>query len=267
MRNAIWAIFHHSILPEKEVALEVQHKYCPQGVLSWCRYWRDKISNKKTYNVKLRLPSTFSKALKPIFERLSHERLLERCQLGLTHNLNESFNNTIWMRCPKTNFCGQQCVNFAVSEAVCVFNKGAGSKVRMLRTSGIKNVSITSLDACKREDKLRVGSASRKITDKYKALCWKRSKKYAKQQEEAKTHYKAGGFDHTGERIDLTEESNKPLKRKFADFRENKEATKSRNGPVPDSIEVTFCPLQLRLLSLGMATSYPHCRKSLGASQ
>ena len=90
------------------------------------------------------------------------------------------------MRCPKTNFCGQQHVNLAVSEAVCVFNKGAGSEVRMLRKSGIKNVNINSLDAFKREDKLQLGSASRKITDKHKALHWKRSKNYAKQQEEAK---------------------------------------------------------------------------------
>ena len=63
-----------------------------------------------------------------------------------------------------------------------------------------------------------------------------------------KKHYKAGGFDHTGERIDLAEESNKPLKKKFAEFRENKEAKKSRNGPVPDSIEVTFCPSSIKVI-------------------
>ena len=56
----------------------------------------------------------------------------------------------------------------------------------MLRKSGIKNGNINSLDAFKREDKLQLGSSSRKITDKHKALHWKRSKNYAKQQEEAK---------------------------------------------------------------------------------
>ena len=77
---------------------------------------------------------------------------------------------------------------------------------------------------------------------------WKRSKTYDKQQQEAKKYNKAGGFDHTGERIDLTEESNKQQKRKFAEFKENKEAKKSRNGPVPDSIEVTFCPSSIEVI-------------------
>ena len=41
MQNAIWAIFYHMILPEKEkkIPLSEQHQYCPRE--SWCKFWEN----------------------------------------------------------------------------------------------------------------------------------------------------------------------------------------------------------------------------------
>ena len=48
---------------------------------------------------------------------------MERCVLGATQNLNESFNSTIWQHCPKTReFCSATTVEIAVNLAVISFN-------------------------------------------------------------------------------------------------------------------------------------------------
>ena len=49
---------------------------------------------------------------------------MERCVLGATQNLNESFNSTIWQHCPKTEFCSATPMVIAVNLAVISFNSG-----------------------------------------------------------------------------------------------------------------------------------------------
>ncbi len=62
--------------------------------------------------------------LKKVFERHSHPALMERCVLGETQNQNESFNTTVWQRCPKTEFCSATLVEIADNLAVTSFNSG-----------------------------------------------------------------------------------------------------------------------------------------------
>ena len=216
MHNAIWAIFHHTILPDPQISLENQHKFCPKSESTWCKFWADRLTKKTSYNEKQRLPLVFSKAPKPIFERLSRDQLLERCQLGLTQNANESFNSTVCMRCPKEIFCGKRRITLAVSEAICVFNSGAGSKASMMNSCGIREVGRNSFDAMQWEDNRRLKSASRKVSGKYKMKRWKRSTSYAKQKEETEKHYKAGGFDHTGNKVTAKANEKKVSKRKVS---------------------------------------------------
>ena len=40
---------------------------------------------------------------------------MERCVLGTTQNQNESFNNPIWQRCLKTEFCSATMAEIAVN--------------------------------------------------------------------------------------------------------------------------------------------------------
>ena len=89
MRKAIWAIFHHMIKNDNET-LEEQHRFCPKD--GWCKFWK----SKATYKDSSRLPFIFQGELKPIFERLSSNELLQRCLKGYTQNQNEAINHVLW---------------------------------------------------------------------------------------------------------------------------------------------------------------------------
>ena len=65
------------------------------------------------------------KILRPVFEDLSKEELLKRCLHGKTENFNESFNNIVWLKCPKTVFVNQQSIEVGVNSAILQFNDGA----------------------------------------------------------------------------------------------------------------------------------------------
>lgn len=56
--------------------------------------------------------------------------------MGATQNQNESFNSTIWLRCPKTEFCSLKSVEAAVGIAVLTFNHGATGLRSLLDSLG-----------------------------------------------------------------------------------------------------------------------------------
>ena len=62
------------------------------------------------------------KAIRPVFETLTDDSLLQRCLHGGTQNSNESFHHLIWERCPKTTFCGREHLELAVADAAVVYN-------------------------------------------------------------------------------------------------------------------------------------------------
>ena len=62
--------------------------------------------------------------IQPVFESLCEEKLLEKCLLGATQNRNESFNNLLWARAPKTEYVTRSTVEIATGQAVLVFNSG-----------------------------------------------------------------------------------------------------------------------------------------------
>lgn len=72
-------------------------------------------------------------AIKPIYEDLTQEKLLERCLHGKTQNPNESFNNCIWKRVPKTDFVSLNTLHLGVLDAVICFNEGSIAKVNVLQ--------------------------------------------------------------------------------------------------------------------------------------
>ena len=47
-------------------------------------------------------------AIRPVFETLTDDSLLQKCLHGGTQNSNESFHHLIWEGCPKTTFCGRE---------------------------------------------------------------------------------------------------------------------------------------------------------------
>ena len=90
MQNAIWATFYHKSSTDKKP----QHHKCPPGADSWCKYQQPK-AEKKLKSFKhdyTALPEEVVDAIKPIYESLTNEELLQRCIGGFTQNSNESYN-------------------------------------------------------------------------------------------------------------------------------------------------------------------------------
>ena len=99
MKNAIWETYYHYSSSNQKP----QHQKCPSGEDSWCE-WQKASAKKKlrtfkhSYNA---LPTDVLQAIKPIYDDLSIDALLEGCIGGFTQNNNESLNQLIWKISPK----------------------------------------------------------------------------------------------------------------------------------------------------------------------
>lgn len=133
MRNAIWATyFHYSSTDESP-----QHDKCPTGVESWCTWQRASAngelgSYKHDYES---LPRGVLDAIKPIYEDLSKEELLERCIGGLDQN--KSYNQMIWKISPKIILSGLEIVKLAAHISACVFNEGSTALLQIFESIGV----------------------------------------------------------------------------------------------------------------------------------
>ena len=123
IRKAIWAIYYHSV----STIDEPRHEHCD---VDWCwwmqamaagvdpeQYWQETRHDRP-------LPLPAAERLMPVFERLSHPELLERCSLLGTSNANESLHSVVWRRAPKTVFTTRSTVEIAVALGVVQFNCG-----------------------------------------------------------------------------------------------------------------------------------------------
>lgn len=137
MKNAIWATFYH----QQSTDDNPQHHRCMSGENSWCRYQKA-LATTGVENFKhdyTPLPQDVIQAIKPIYEDLSKDELLERCLGGFTQNANESLNQLIWRIAPKKLSGSRQIVEFASYVATCTFNEGAGAFLTFLSDM---NVSV-----------------------------------------------------------------------------------------------------------------------------
>ena len=167
MQNAIWAIFYHVIKGGKE-SLTQQHRYCPTGSGSWCRYQQDKTNGTKTYSQSNCLPSVFRDELKPLFTRLSKTELLQRCLKGITQNQNEALNATLWSKCPKRVFCGRSKLVSGAALSVIQWNSGAAGIGNILTALGVSTVGINTNMGFRRENIQRLSSAAVKCKSNFR---------------------------------------------------------------------------------------------------
>ncbi|KYN23128.1 hypothetical protein ALC57_04462 [Trachymyrmex cornetzi] len=98
------------------------------------------------------LPRTVLDAIKPIYEDLSNDKLLERRVGGYTQNSNESFNQLIWKIAPKTMHSGAKIVNIAAFLATCTFNDGVTSLLEVMNVLGISVGSGAHLYAAQEDE-------------------------------------------------------------------------------------------------------------------
>ncbi|CAH2105036.1 unnamed protein product [Euphydryas editha] len=167
MRKEIWAGFFHKISTDSNP----QHSYCSE---TWCKY---KITVKNNSVHKFKHPPALAKdvqeVLKPIYDDLTKQELLERCLGGNTQNNNESFNNCVWSMAPKHIFCGKKIVKIACQTAACIFNEGFHPVLKILEVMGVKIGSIAAQLAADC-DRTRIRVANRRSTEAYKEARTKR---------------------------------------------------------------------------------------------
>lgn len=136
MRDAIWATYYHYSSTDKNP----QHQNCPSGVDSWCE-WQKAAAEKNLDSFKHSyeaLPDNVLQAMKPIYEDLSKDALLERCVGGFTQNNNESLNQLIWKISPKIVNGSSNIVEIAANVSACTFNEGSFALLSFLQEMGIK---------------------------------------------------------------------------------------------------------------------------------
>ena len=155
MKKAIQATLLHKISTNKKP----QHKYCPAGKDSWCSWQQAKAEKKlKNYQHKEPLDEEVHKAIQPIYDTLSDEKLLKRCLGGFTQNSNESLNAKIWKIAPKVSPGSQRIVKIASNLAVSTFNDGSLAYLRCMEELGIK-IGLNALTYSEKEDTNRLKHA------------------------------------------------------------------------------------------------------------
>ena len=113
MKKNIIAILNHSVKTQDPAK---QHRFCPLGETSLCKWQQDVTTATKTYKDDDCLPEVFLELLRPTFMTLCDTKLLERCIRGTTQNPNECINGTVWVRCPKHKHHGAKVVRYAASD-------------------------------------------------------------------------------------------------------------------------------------------------------
>ncbi|KAJ4432440.1 hypothetical protein ANN_21059 [Periplaneta americana] len=103
MQHAVWAIYFHKL------STDAKHQHEP-------------VMN----------------AMKPTFRALAKPDLLKKCVHGKTQNPNESLNQLIWKRCPKTLFVSSTVVQIATLDAILVYNNGNVGRIRTLQELGFE---------------------------------------------------------------------------------------------------------------------------------
>ena len=145
MKRACWAVFYHSISTDDNP----QHHCCPEGANS---YQRAVALQQNVPPHSPKIPADFEPFIKPVFENLCNEQLLEKCLKGATQNQNESFNSLIWVRSPKTEYSSLATTQIAVSHATLVFNSGVRALVPVMKALGIHTGPLCSAYLFARDD-------------------------------------------------------------------------------------------------------------------
>ncbi|XP_071652404.1 uncharacterized protein [Temnothorax longispinosus] len=161
MKDAIWATFYHKCSTNEEP----RHDNCPQGPESWCSWQQAKAAGTlQHYEHKTPLHDDVIKAIRPIYENLSDDNLLERCVGGFTQNANESLNNIIWRIAPKIQNNGASIVQIAANIAACTFNEGASTYLLMMQALNI-DVGRNCATYCKNQDRERINLSDIRVQE------------------------------------------------------------------------------------------------------
>ena len=135
--------------------------------------------------------------VKPVYQRLSEDSLLEKCLHGKTQNQNEAVNGMVWERIPKEVFVGADLLEFGLFDAISHFNIGARAVLLLLKALKISPGKYTE-EGCRHLDMDRIRGAEYKHSEerkkRRKVLRGQRKKKEDKNQQVEGVTYAAGAF-------------------------------------------------------------------------
>ena len=193
MADVIWASFLHVASNESSS----YHDLGEKSPTSWSQYQRDRFNNTNLFQHGTGLPNDVIAHVKPIYRDLIKHEQLKKCLHGKTQNHNESFNALIWERAPKSVYISIDKLNFAVYDAVAIFNDGRHGSLNVFKNVGIDPGYYTTDLCCILNLKRKVFAEYkfRNETKKRRKIIRAQKKKnaVAKKHIEGKT-YKAGGF-------------------------------------------------------------------------
>ncbi|KYN50387.1 hypothetical protein ALC57_00024, partial [Trachymyrmex cornetzi] len=123
---------------------------------SWCQYRKAEADNNlKDFQHPPALDDTVQALLKPIYENLTSNDLLERCVGANTQNNNESYNACVWHLAPKHIFSGKQIIEIAAYCAACKFNDGFKPLIKIMETMGV-TIGKISTEFAEKCDEARI---------------------------------------------------------------------------------------------------------------
>ncbi len=194
MAKAIHASLFHCASSE---ANSYHTFHCPPGSESGCRYQQDKANGTKLYKHGPGLPKNIIKLVKPVYQRLTDNSLLEKYLHGKTQNHNEALNALIWKESPREVFVHRDSLDFGVYDAVSHFNTGWNAIVELLKSMNIPTGKYTEF-TCLAEDKSHLSLAQYKSMPKAKkrrkVIGGLKKKKDDKNQEAEGLKYGTGEF-------------------------------------------------------------------------
>ena len=125
-----------------------------------CGFQRDK----RNYKHGPGLPLPVIAKVRPVYQRLSEDSLLEKCLHGKTQNQNESVNGMVWQLIPKEVFVGRELLEMGLYDAISHFNIGTRAVLLLLEALNINPGKYTE-DGCKSLDQDRILGAEYKETE------------------------------------------------------------------------------------------------------
>ena len=159
MKKAIHPSFLHCASSERRDL----DTHCPTGPSSWCGFKHDRNSFKHGSG----LPDNVIAKVKPLFQRLSEDSLLEKFLHGKTQNQNEAVNGMVCECVPEEVFVGREKLEFGLFDAISHFNIGARTVTQLLEALKISLGKYTE-EGCRRLDMDCVRGAEYKERDERK---------------------------------------------------------------------------------------------------
>lgn len=76
--------------------------------------------------------------VKPVYEKLSEDSLLNKCLHGKTQNQNEAISGMVWKGIPKEVFFGMEMLEFGLFDAISHFNIRAIARTVLVLLRALK---------------------------------------------------------------------------------------------------------------------------------